>query len=142
MTPPITLLESIRDALAALPGVQTCKIGLEPNITPADYPIIRVVPSRMLPGDTTVSGEMLTRNTELLIYFGAPVQQFDEAPDDGGRTRLEKVYAALFDMEALILNALADRPAGVLWARYIETITDEDRLDTYKLMAVRCEVKG
>jgi hypothetical protein len=29
-----------------------------------------------------------------------------------------------------------------LWARYIETITDEDRLDTYKLMAVRCEVKG
>ena len=39
---------------------------------------------------------MLTPGTELLIYFGALVQQFDEPPDEGGHTRLEKVYAALY----------------------------------------------
>ena len=83
---------------------------------------------------------MLTRGTELLIYFGALVQQFDEPPDEGGHTRLEKVYAALFDMEARILNALTARPACVLWVRYLETITDEDRLPMYKLMVVRAQI--
>ncbi|MDP2792559.1 MAG: hypothetical protein Q8O25_00520 [Sulfurisoma sp.] len=56
--------------------------------------------------------------------------------------RLEKLYKALFDTEAAILGKLSPPPAGVKAARYRETITDEDRLDTYKLMAVRCEVEG
>ena len=39
-------LEAVRNALAALPGVTTCKIGMEDNISPADYPLIRIVPGR------------------------------------------------------------------------------------------------
>ena len=42
----MTMLESLRDALAGVPGVQSCKVGLEDNITPDDYPIIRIVPSQ------------------------------------------------------------------------------------------------
>lgn len=125
-------LEHLRDALAATPGVKTCRIGLEANITPDDYPIVRLVPSNTRYGPT-----IGRRIVELLIYFGAPVQPFDEAPDDAGRTRLEKLYAALLTMEGQIMDCLAENGGY-----YRETIMDEDRLDTYKLMAVRCEVSG
>lgn len=138
----MNVLEKLRDALAILPGVQTCRIGLEANITPADYPIIRIVPSRMAPMNAALGGRVIARNGEVLIYFGAPVQPFEDEPDDAGRTRLEKVYAALFEMEAAILAVFGAPPDGVRVVRYLETITDEDRLDTYKLMAVRCEVVG
>jgi hypothetical protein len=136
------LLEAIKTSLATIPGVTSCRIGLEDNITPDDYPLIRIVPSNMQPGQATVSGTMLTRRGEILIYFGMPVQPFDDTADGSGRVRLEKVYAALFDLEADILTKLMSTPAGILAARYRETITDEDRLDTYKLMAIRCEVEG
>ena len=33
-------LDGLRDALAQLPGVQTCRIGLEANLSPGDYPMI------------------------------------------------------------------------------------------------------
>lgn len=105
---------------------------LEDNISPDDYPIIRLVPSRLSNG-LTVS----RRKCELLIYFGVPTQPFDDAPDAAGRTRLEKLYAELFDLETKIRERVY-RNRG----KYLETITDEDRLETYKLMAVRCEVEG
>lgn len=65
------------------------------------------------------------------------IQPFDDVPDGEGRTRLEKLYSALLGMEGNIRTALHQNGAN-----YLETITDEDRLDTYKLMAVRCEVEG
>lgn len=128
----MTLLESLRDALAAIPGVQSCKIGLEANISPDDYPIVRLVPSRAGYG-----AAYSQRQVELLIYFGLPIQPFDDVPDDSGRVQLEKLYAALFDLETAIMTAISQ--AG---GRYVETITDEDRLETYKLMAVRAEIEG
>lgn len=116
-------LEAVRDALAALPGVTTCKIGMEDSISPADYPLIRIVPGRITPGRPYNN-----REVEISLYFGAPI---------ANSAGLEAVYAALFAMEADIIAAVR-----ALGGRYLETITDEDRLDTYKLMAVRCEVKS
>lgn len=114
-------LEHARDALAAIPGVASCKIGIEANISPASYPMIRLVPSRITPGKP-YSG----RTTEALIYFGA------QTVNSQG---LELVYSDLFALEESILNVLR-----ALGSRYIETITDEDRLDAYKLMVIRCEI--
>jgi hypothetical protein len=120
----MTLLETLRDALATIPGVASCKIGLEANISPADYPLIRVVPTRI------VDGRALNyRRAECLIYFG-----MDQAESENG---LEAVYSALFSTESLI-REIVENNGGLC----IETLTDEDRLDTYKLMAVRCEVDG
>jgi hypothetical protein len=114
-------LESLRDTLRLIPGITSSKIGLEANISPSDYPMIRIVPTRIAPGKP-YSG----RSIETLIYFGSSL-----ANAEG----LEAVYTALFDIEASILGALQ-----ALGSKYIETITDEDRLDAYKLMTVRCEV--
>lgn len=117
----MSALETLRDALAAIPGVATCKIGLEQNISPASYPLIRLVPSRITPGKP-YSG----RTSETLIYFGTST---------ANAQGLELVYDQLFTLEADILAAV--RAQG---CRYIETITDEDRLDAYKLMSLRVEV--
>lgn len=128
----LTRLEDIRNALAATPGVKTCKIGLEADITPDDYPIIRVVPSSV-----RESRSLGRRRIEALIYFGMPVQAFDDDPDGAGRVRLEKLYATLFEMEKEIRKIIAAEDC-----LYRETITDEDRLDTYKLMAIKMDVEA
>ena len=120
-TTAMTTLEAARDALALIAGVASCKIGLEANISPADYPLIRVVPSRLTPGRPYGN-----RTIETLIYFGAQT-----AKSEG----LETVYGDLFDLESAIIAAVQG-----LGGRYRETITDEDRLDAYKLMTIRCEL--
>jgi hypothetical protein len=116
-------LEAARDAFATIPGVASCKIGLEPNISPEDYPLIRIVPFRITPGRPYGN-----RSSETFVYFGVPV-----ATSEG----LESVYAELFELEAAILAKLK-----TLQGRYVETITDEDRIDTYKLMSIRCFLEG
>lgn len=116
-------LEAVRDALAGIPGVASCKVGLEANIGPADYPMVRLVPARIIPGRPYHA-----RECETLIYFGAPI-----ANSEG----MEAVYTSLFALEAEILAVLKAQGA-----RYRETITDEDRLDAYKLMAIRADIVG
>lgn len=116
-------LEAARDALAAIDGVNSCKVGLEANIGPGDYPMIRLVPARIIPGRPYHA-----RECETLIYFGAPI-----ANSEG----MEAVYTSLFALEAEILAVLKAQGA-----RYRETVTDEDRLDAYKLMAIRADIVG
>ena len=115
-------LTTLRDKLAAVPGVKTCRIGLEPNITPDDYPIARLVPSRIEQRDGRV-------RYDVLIYFGLPIHSAE--------TGIEAEYQQLFDMERAIVAAVK-QPGFV--CQWIETITDEDRLEHYKLMAVRVEI--
>ena len=114
-------LEAVRTALAALPGVTTCKIGMEDSISPADYPLIRIVPGRITPGRPYNN-----REVELSLYFGTPI---------ANSAGLEAVYSALFALEADIIAAVR-----VMGGRYLETITDEDRLPMYKLMVVRAQI--
>jgi hypothetical protein len=117
----ITTLNAARDSLATIPGVASCAVGLEANIGPADYPLIRLVPSRLTPGRPYNE-----RTVETLIYFGASTTLSEGLPT---------VYAALFTLEAAIIAKVK-----ALGGRYIETITDEDRLDAYKLMTVRVDL--
>ena len=116
-------LEAVRDALALIPGVASSKVGLEANIGPGDYPMVRLVPARIIPGRPYHA-----RECETLIYFGAPI-----ANSEG----MEAVYTSLFALEAEILAVLKAQGA-----RYRETITDEDQLDAYKLMAIRADIVG
>jgi hypothetical protein len=119
------LLSALRDALATVPGVATCKIGLEATMTPADYPMVRLVASRITDG--AVIGR---RSVDLLIYFGQPIHEFDAG--------LQAQYESLLAMEV----ALRDKASQTATVLYRETILDEDRVDAYKLMAIRCEVQG
>ena len=125
-------LEAARDALAlcptlvaaaaATPPRGSCHIGLEANISPASYPLVRLVPSRITPGKP-YSG----RTAETMIYFGMPTTLSQG---------LENVYSDLLELEGEILAVLK-----TLQGRYVETITDEDRLHAYKLMVIRCDLR-
>jgi hypothetical protein len=129
----MTTLEAARDSLATCatlvaaaaltPPKGSCRIGLEANISPASYPLIRVVPARIVAGKPYGN-----RTVEALIYIGMPT-----ALSQG----LEQVYEDLFTLEAEVLAKLK-----ALQGRYLETITDNDTLDAYKLMAIRCELGG
>lgn len=125
-----TALESVRDALAAVSGVQTCKIGMEAGITPADYPLVRVVPSTITDGVP----RGVVDQTECMIYFGLPIHEFAA----GG---LESLYEQLLSKRAELLAA-ARAATAVASVVHIETILDEDRIDAYKLMAMRVKIVG
>lgn len=125
----MTVLESIRDALALVEGVKSCKIGMEAGITPGDYPLVRIVPSTL----TDALPRAQVRQCECLIYFGLPLHEFADG--------LEAVYRSLFAFEQLLLNA-ARAANGVASVVLIETILDEDKVDAYKLMALRVKISG
>ena len=118
-------LTALRDAMALVPGVASCKIGMEANLTPADYPMVRIVPS------TVSTGSLNTRKCEMLIYFGQAIHEFTAG--------LESLYQNLFDMEADLLAAVRGLNLNAV---YVETVLDEDRVSAYKLMAIRMVVQG
>jgi hypothetical protein len=132
---PFALLTLIKTTLTSVPNTATCKIGLEAAITADDYPLIRIVPTRLQPPGQN----SLDRGMELLIYFGAPVLE----ASDG----LEAVYEELMDMEGAIYEAMQfgliqSAGGAFLRVQYIDTITDEDRLPLYKLFAARFIVEA
>jgi hypothetical protein len=127
MTAVMTLLETLRDRLAQVDGVQTCRIGMEATITPEDYPIVRIVPSRIEPA-TSIEG----RRCEALIYFGRPVHEFASG--------MEALYGEMFQMESALINAAVYDSA--VYVTYVETILDEDRNDAYKLAALSVKLEG
>jgi hypothetical protein len=116
-------LETLRDSLSDIDGVKTCKIGIEAGISPVDYPLIRLVPVRVTPG-----ASYNRRTAEISVYFGVNITESEG---------LEYVYQQLLVLEAEIIKTIK---AGD--GKYIETITDEDRLDTYKLMFIRFEIEA
>jgi len=125
------MLALLKAQCALIPGVKTCKVGLEAEIMPDDYPIIRLVPSRLIPQE---GGDR--QRMELTIYHGAPLQAFDG---------LEAVYVELFRLEtairdAVMFAAVASTPG--LRVEFVDTITDEDWLTVYKLFASRFQVEG
>jgi hypothetical protein len=121
------LLAAVRDKLAAVSGVATCKIGLEANMTPADYPMVRIVPSRLTNGPT-----ISRRTVDCLIYFGQPIHEFS--------TGLEDQYQSLLAMEQALITSAQQTPTVAVI--HHETILDEDRIDAYKLIAMRVEISG
>ncbi len=122
------MLTELKTKLAAIDGVQTCRIGLEQGMTHDDYPIVRIVPQ-----DISEGGSYTRRKARVLVYFGMPV---DESADG-----LESVYSNLLAMESQIVEA--SKVFGDGWrSKYIDTLLDEDRLEVYKLLAVRLEIEG
>lgn len=120
-----TTISALRDVCAIIPTVESCKIGLEKNITPDSYPLIRIVPQRVSAGQP-----YQRRTVESFIYFGVK--------KDEGENGLEAVYTAMWELEALIVEAIKAQGH-----RYVETLFDEDDVaGRYKVAAIRCDITG
>ena len=134
---PWEILTQIKETRAVLPGIASCQIGLEANTTPSDYPLIRIVPTRLAPEDDVGHDATL----DVTVYFGDALLE----SSDG----LETVYAGLFTLEAAIREAILFTAKRTAWlaentmtARYVDPLFDEDRLPHYKMMASRFAVVG
>lgn len=124
---PIDLI-ALRDDLATIPNIASCKIGLEEGLCPEAYPMIRIVVTRMDFGDT-----FDTKRSEISLFFGVNVHAFEDDPDEDGLTRKEKADSELFRLEKLIGDKLAAHP-GVA-PRYV--LTDRDTIKTFKVADYR-----
>jgi len=121
------LLEAVRDQLATVPGVLTCRIGWEANVTPDDYPLVRIVPSKIGAGRS-----IGRRSVNAIIYFGKPIHEFEAG--------IEALYSEVMAMESALITAAEQTPgASVL---YRETLFDEDRVEAYKLFGLVVEIVG
>ena len=121
------VLTALRDRLASVAGIVTCRVGIEANMTPADYPMVRIVPSKV-----SYAAVLGRRKVDCLVYFGTPVHKFSAG--------LEALYADLLALEALLIDAATS--GSTYYCEYLETIADEDRVDGFKLMAMRVVVEG
>lgn len=137
------LMTYLRDALALVEGVASCKVGIEPNMTPADYPMVRIVPLRVVFAGPRQAVQQV-RALEVMVHFGVAQHEFEGGPDatDGGT---EALWRALFDMEARLIAALPT--TGPYLAQWQDTMTDEvmppeERNPAFKLMAMTVQVTG
>lgn len=120
------ILGNIKETLQFTDIVKTCKIGIESAISPDDYPLIRIVPARDEPA-TTIPRKKL----DVIVYYGYPLSEADAGS-------LEAVYEWLCMMEDNIIAAMEScRDFTATWK---DTVTDEDRLEAYKLFASRFTV--
>lgn len=126
-TKALDILAAVRDQLAAVPGVATCRIGMEANMTPADYPMVRIVPRSITDGPA-----IGRRKIDALIYFGQPIHEFEAG--------LEAQYAALLDLERRLIVAGQQTPDVAMI--YRRTSLDEDRITAYKITVIECELIG
>lgn len=123
------ILTDIKDALDGIAGVATCKIGLEQGISPADYPILRIVPTKREHG--AALGRTKLR---ILVYFGAATAEADQG--------LEEVYEQLDTLEAALITAL-ETPSEPFTAIWQGTTYDGDTLEGgYKVAAAEFTVVG
>lgn len=115
------MLCTYRDALAQIPAVASCKIGIEVNITAADYPLIRLVLE-----DSEDANTLYRESTTLAVYAGCKL--FDFAA--GG---IEAQYEWLLATDVAIREAITSAPSESLavWKR---SVYDGDQLPGYKVM--------
>ena len=124
----IKIAKDLKVLLSDIHGINTVKIGLEPNITPKDYPLIRIVPVESSPTND-ISG---TTKTTMTVYVGI-ADKFDK---DG----LELVYETLEVFETEIKSRFKTSPDSTFIWR--STRQDEDRLSNVKVIAMQVDGEG
>ena len=115
-------LSAVHADLDQIAGVTTCRIGLEPDIAPEDYPIIRIVPVRIEKG-----GHNSRRSAAITVYVAVDVDAFESG--------MGAVYDALLDLEAQILERM--RGGGGWRAAHVDTLFDDQVREHYQVMACR-----
>ena len=118
------VLMMLTTALEKAGIAQTTALGIESTIVSSSYPLIRVVPAKVMP-----SKKGSPRELAVMVYFGDKIHEFDG---------LGAVYARLCEMEEAIVAAIS---SGQGWkANHVETVFDEDRLPAYKMAMSRFDV--
>ncbi|MDA3046702.1 hypothetical protein OFO10_05975 [Campylobacter sp. VBCF_06 NA8] len=112
----------IKEKLEGIEGIKTLKIGIEPNISPSDYPIIRIVINK---NDLTQSNGW-ENDIYFSVYFGAKIDE---------KVGLENIYKYLYDLEREIKNRLHNHQLeNSCLIRFERTQSDNDTLKNFKIL--------
>ena len=126
----IDLLNAVKDKLATIQGITTVKVGLEPNISPKSYPIIRIVPQR------TTGQEYMRQKHSFFVYIGFKLQESQG---------IDTIYQTLYDVEKqvkeLLVPEVIDASSHQYIVRFKESLNDEDKLKGFKVMVMSFEAE-
>ncbi len=120
------ILTLIQTKLSTIATITTCKIGLEEALSPADYPIIRIV------AGNSQNTEYKHTLHQVKIYYGFNLSEFDG---------LDTIYQKLYSLEKEI-RGLIELDLEPYLCKWVNTISDEDRLQGYKILCSTFEVKS
>lgn len=115
----IQILSHLKQLLSTVTGINTIEIGIEKDLNPTDYPMIRIVPLKS--SDGTVLG---SEKTQIDILVGSNLSDF---------VGLEANYMQLNDWEEQIKTILGTN-SQVATYQWQDTTHDEDRLPAVKLL--------
>ena len=121
-------LEAIREALAGAGGAKTCDIGFEDDISPNDYPIIRIVPYA-----SKTSVGFYGETVECAIFFGNAIDQ-STRDENNEPIRLRGVYKSQLAMRDEIIKRLQFEGGPSI--HYKGTVFDGDRIAGFKLQSL------
>lgn len=125
-------IEAAIAAFKKIDGIQSVDVGIEDDISPADFPLIRIEPEKYDPGRPYTH-----RTGTFNVVFGVPIAASENRTSDA--SGLRTVYEQLHTLEAAIINTIRADLDG----RYLTTVFFDRRVRVpFKLLAVRCELKG
>lgn len=124
----IEVAKIAKTALEGIAGINTVEIGIAKNISPKDYPIIRIVPVDSRP-DQSISDY---KRVNLTVFIGV-----SNLSDKDG---MEAIYETLEQWEREVIERLnTAQGAAFFWKG---TKQDEDRLQNVKVLALQFEALG
>jgi hypothetical protein len=112
------ILMTVKESLEVIPGITSCAIGIEANLTADAYPLIRIVPTLLR---DTANNARDTMDVD--VYYAQLAQEFDAG--------LQGIYSWLLAQEAAIKDAMLASCQG-FFVEYRETQFDEDSLPGVK----------
>ena len=118
------VLADIKAKLSAIEGIKTCKLGLEANLAPADYPIIRICP-KSFKNDNSI-----TKTCNLYIYFGLPLVE--------GVVSLEDILGQMVDLEEEVIKATES--GDDYKSIYRTTLVSDNSVEHYQLFVVVLDI--
>ncbi len=108
--------------LANIVGIKSVAIGIEPQISPAHYPAIRIVPLEEKPEN------LHRKRVTIDVYIGYATKP----------QAIEEAYATLYGWASAVITALAQGNGyAALWQG---TTNDGDQLPAAKMVCVSFEV--
>ena len=120
------VLADLKQKLSAVQGLKTCAVGIEANLSPADYPLVRIVPNQFRKAESSHY-----RICDLYVYFGLPLTE--------GVTSIESIYSQLLEMEQQVIEAT--RIGDNYRSTYQKTIVSGSEVEHYRLMVVVLETQ-
>ena len=117
-----TVLTAMKGDLASILGIKSVAIGIEPQISPASYPAIRIVPLEEKPEN------LHRKRVTVDVYLGYATKP----------QAIEEAYTTLYGWASEVIIAL-EQGAGYA-AIWQGTTNDGDQLPAAKMLCVSFEV--